>query len=425
MKRVIGLIAVLTLTAAMAFGAAQKDAGASAGTASPNIVWAGWSGEEEGSRDVFTWMRTSWEQANPGKTVTWVGWPWAETATQLLIRNQGNEKLDIAQADLGIFATIAATGTLADWNDLLGASYLKENFEEAVLAVGNVDGKQLGLPWVIASTGMIYNPEILAQAGFNEAPKTIAEFERCLEAVSKLPGDIIPYGVATKDATAANDFMPWLWTFGGRIYDAGGNITINSAQGVAALTWYKGLMDKKYIRTNMSRFDSRQLFAQGRMAFYDDAVLAKGIAIGNGVPADRFSQLVRPMVRPVLKAGDKPQSMMWGHLLVAFNKSNAKDSAVSFAKHLVGKDAAMRYFNQNGMPPVLKSVLASPEVQNDPWVGNWSKITSTGTLGEFDRSPQKGQLTTILAEELQACLTGDKAPQKAADDMASRMKNVK
>jgi ABC-type glycerol-3-phosphate transport system substrate-binding protein len=64
-------------------------------------------------------------------------------------------------------------------------------------------------------------------------------------------------------------------------------------------------------------------------------------------------------------------------------------------------------------------------VQNDPWVGNWSKITSTGTLGEFDRSPQKGQLTTILAEELQACLTGDKAPQKAADDMASRMKNVK
>jgi multiple sugar transport system substrate-binding protein len=342
----------------------------------------------------------------------------------LVIRNQGNEKLDIAQVDIGIFATIAATGTLADWNGLAGSDWVKENFEAASLGVGTIGGKQLGLPWSIASIGMIYNPEILAQAGFAEPPKTIAEFERCLEAVSKLPGDIIPYGVATKDATAANDFMPWLWTFGGRMYDAAGNVAVNNAQGVLALAWYKSLMDKNYIRTNMSRFDSRQLFAQGRMAFYDDAILAKGILIGNGVPEARLSQLARPMVRPVLNAGDTPRSMMWGHMLVVFDKSPSKDDAVSFAKYLVGQTVSMRYFSQNGMPPVLKSVLASPEVRNDPWVSNWNIITATGELGEFDLSPQKGQLTTIVAEELQACLTGDKTPQRTADDAASRIKSV-
>ncbi|MDR1863265.1 MAG: extracellular solute-binding protein, partial [Treponema sp.] len=265
----------------------------------------------------------------------------------------------------------------------------------------------------------------LSQAGFAEPPKTIAEFERCLEAVSKLPGDIIPYGVATKDATAANDFMPWLWTFGGRIYDAGGNVTVNSAQGVQALAWYKSLMDKKYIRTNMSRFDSRKLFAQGRIAFYDDAILAKGILTGNGIPADRLSQLARPMVRPVLKAGDTSRSMMWGHMLVVFDKSPSKSDAVAFAKHLVSQPVSMRYFTQNGMPPVLKPVLASQEVQSDFWVSNWSKITATGELGEFDLSPQKNQLTTILVEELQACLMGDKTPQRAADDAASRLKTVR
>jgi multiple sugar transport system substrate-binding protein len=425
MKRIIGTAVLCLVIAASVFGGGQgQSAGASGGAASGNIVWAGWSGEEEGSRDIFTWMRTSWEQANAGKTVTWVGWPWAETATQLVIRNQGNEKLDIAQVDIGIFATIAATGTLADWNGLAGAGWVKENFEAASLGVGDIGGKQLGLPWSIASIGMIYNPEILAQAGFTEPPRTIAEFERCLEAVSKLPGDIIPYGVATKDATAANDFMPWLWTFGGRTYDAAGNITVNNPQGVRALAWYKSLMDKNYIRTNMSRFDSRQLFAQGRMAFYDDAILAKGILIGNGIPEARLSQLARPMVRPVLNTGDTPRSMMWGHMLVVFDKSPAKDDAVAFAKHLVGQTVSMRYFSQNGMPPVLKSVLASPEVQGDPWVSNWNRITATGELGEFDLSPQKGQLTTIIAEELQACLTGDKTPQRTADDAAARLKNV-
>jgi multiple sugar transport system substrate-binding protein len=426
MKRIIGTVVLCFLTAASVFGGGQgQDKSGSGGTASGNIVWAGWSGEEEGSRDIFTWMRTSWEQENAGKTVTWVGWPWAETATQLVIRNQGNERLDIAQVDIGIFATIAATGALADWNDLAGSAWVKENFEAASLEVGNIKGRQLGLPWSIASIGMIYNPEILTRAGFAEPPKTIAEFERCLEAISKLPGDIIPYGVATKDATAANDFMPWLWTFGGRMYDSAGNVTVNNAQGVQALAWYKSLMDKKYIRTNMSRFDSRQLFAQGRIAFYDDAILAKGILIGNGVPADRLAQLARPMVRPVLNAGDTPRSMMWGHMLAIFDKSPSKGDAVSFAKYLVGQTVSMRYFAQNGMPPVLKSVLASPEVQGDPWVSNWSKITATGELGEFDLSPQKGQLTTIIAEELQACLIGDKTPQRAADDAAARIKTVK
>ncbi|QQO09620.1 ABC transporter substrate-binding protein [Breznakiella homolactica] len=423
MKKAISVVCMLLAFSAAVFAGGSGDSGSA--KQGSGIVWCGWSGEEEASREIFTWMRTSWEEQNPGKTVTWIGWPWAETATQLVIRNQGNERIDIAQVDIGIFATIAATGSLADWNDLAGTGYLKDNFEEASLAVGQIGGKQLGLPWSIASIGMIYNPEILAKAGYSEPPKTVAEFEQCLEAIAKLPGDIIPYGVATKDATAANDFMPWLWTFGGRMYDANGNVTVNNTQGVQALTWYKNLMDKKLIRTNMSRFDARQLFAQGRIAFYDDAILAKGIAVGNGVPEDRLPQVARPMVRPVLNTGDKPRSMMWGHMLVVFNKSNDKDDAVSFAKHLVSKDVSMRYFSRNGMPPVLKPVIASPEVQNDYWVSNWSRITATGEIGEFDLNPQKNQLTTIIAEELQACLTGDKTPQKAADDAASRMKNVR
>jgi multiple sugar transport system substrate-binding protein len=161
------------------------------------------------------------------------------------------------------------------------------------------------------------------------------------------------------------------------------------------------------------------------MAFYDDAILAKGILIGNGVAEARLSQLARPMVRPVLNAGETPRSMMWGHMLVVFDKSPSKNDAISFAKHLTGQDVSMRYFSRNGMPPVLKSVLAGSEVRGDPWMSNWSSITATGELGEFDLSPQKGQLTTIIAEELQACLTGDKTPQRAADDAASRIKSVR
>lgn len=43
-----------------------------------------------------------------------MGWTWADTAQQLLIRTQGKEQLDLAQTDIGIFNTVAAAGVLAD-----------------------------------------------------------------------------------------------------------------------------------------------------------------------------------------------------------------------------------------------------------------------------------------------------------------------
>jgi len=159
-----------------------------------------------------------------GNTVTWVGWTWADTAQQLLIRTQGGEQLDLAQADIGIFNTIAAAGVLADWNEILGEDYLKENFEQSALDVGNIDGKQLGLPWSMASITMVYNPEILAAAGWDTVPTTIEEFEQCMADIKAYNPDIIPYAVSTKDATCAGDFMPWLWTFGGAIFNEDGTV---------------------------------------------------------------------------------------------------------------------------------------------------------------------------------------------------------
>lgn len=133
MKKIIALVlCALMLTASTA--ACAKE-----------IVWAGWSGEEEASKDIFQKMMET-VKAETGNDITWVGWTWADTAQQLLIRVQGGEKLDIAQANIGIFNTVAQAGVLADWNEILGEAYLKENFEEAALAADNINGKQLGLP---------------------------------------------------------------------------------------------------------------------------------------------------------------------------------------------------------------------------------------------------------------------------------------
>ena len=386
-----------------------------------NIVWAGWSGEEEASKDIFQRMMQTYEDQS-GNDVTWVGWTWADTAQQLLIRSQNsNEQLDLAQVDIGIFNTVAQAGVLADWNEILGEDYMKETFEQSALDVGNIDGQQLGMPWSMASISMVYNPEILAAAGWDEVPVTIAEFEQCLADIKASNPDVVPYAVSTKDATCAGDFMPWLWTFGGAIFNEDGSVAINSDAAVACVEWYQSLMEKGYIAMDTGRGEARQLFAQGQVAFYDDAVLAKGQAVSNGVDPDEVVNVCSAMNRPVLNEGDQPQSTMWGHMLVVFKDSEYKEQAAELAKTLVSDEVAMDYFTNNGMPPVTKSAAALDEVKNDAYLNGFLESTSTARLEETARMANANEVKTIITEELQYALLGQKTAEQAVSDMAARL----
>ena len=340
-----------------------------------------------------------------------------------MIRLQGGEQLDIAQADIGIFNTIAQTGALADLNEVFGEEWLAENFEEATLAVGQVDGKQLGLPWSMASITMVYNPEILARAGWDTVPTTIAEFEECLADIAALGEDIIPYGVSTKDDTAAGDFMPWLWTFGTSLFNEDGSVNLGP-EAVDAVNWYKSLYEKGYIQMDIGRGDARQLFAQGRMAFYDDAVLAKGQAVSAGVDPAEVVNVCSAMPRPVLNEGDESQSTMWGHMLVIFDSSKYKDTAADFAKYLVSDEVALEYFEQNGMPPVTNSAANTEEVLNDPYLKGFLDATATAKLDETARMTNASEIKTIVVEELQRTLLGQTTAEECVENMRARLSSA-
>lgn len=415
MKKAFSLLLVsLMAFSLIAGGSAEAQAEGPA-----TIVWAGWSGEEEASKAIFEEMRSGYESES-GNKVNWVGWTWADTAQQLLIRLQGGEQLDIAQADIGIFNTIAQTGTLADLNEIFGAEYLASTFPEATLEVGRIDGKQLGLPWSMAAITMVYNPEILKRAGWDNPPATVAEFEECMADIAALGEGIIPYGVSTKDATAAGDLMPWLWTFGTTIFNEDGSVNLGEGA-VETIQWYKDLLDKGYIQMDIGRGDARQLFAQGKMAFYDDAVLAKGQAVAAGVDPAEVVNVCSAMPRPVLNEGDDPQSTMWGHMLVIFDASKYKDEAADFAKYLVSDDVALKYFEQNGMPPVTISASENEDVTNDQYLKGFMDSTATAKLDETARMINANEIKTIIVEELQATLLGQTTAEECVEALRTRL----
>ena len=385
-----------------------------------NIVWAGWSGEEEASKPIFERMMETYREQT-GNDVTWVGFTWADAAQQLLIRCQGGEQLDISQADISIFNTLAQANVLADWNDIVGEDYMKDTFEESYLEVGNIDGKQYGMPWTMAAITMVYNPEILTAAGWDEPPTTIDEFEQCMADIKEYNPEIIPYALSTKDVTCGADFVPWAWTFGGGIWDEDGNVIINNEAGVKALDWYKDMLDKGYVTMDVGRSEARQMFAQGKVAFYDDAVVAKSQVISNGVAPEDVVNVCSAMLRPVENEGDAPQAVQWGGMLVVYEKSEYKEQAAELAKILNSDEVALDYFINGGMPPVTKSAASSDTVKNDPYINTFIESTATARLEETARMTNASEIKNILTEEIQFALLGQKTSQEALDDAAARI----
>ena len=395
----VTFVAALVLVAALAVGLVPA-------LAQGKITFTAWSTNEGQSRDVIMAAVDAYS-ADTGAEIEDVSYPYNEYLNQVLLQARGGNISGVAQLDIAWLAPLAQMGVLKD----LGSVAEGVGYTDAALSSGQYEGVQYGLPWTTASIGMVANTQLLEAAGITELPTTIEAFEAALEALKAYDPDVIPYAAMT-DTAQLKDIIPWIWTFGGTIIDDEGNVVLDDGA-VQAVDWYASLMDRGLIAADMDRFDARQLFAQGRVGFYEDAILARSVAAGNEADQALVDGIVS-LPRPVLNEGDTPQSLLWGHLLVVFDDDNA-EAAAEFAKFLSSdQDTALTYFDALGLPPTTADTLNSDTVQNDEYVKTWSEqVTATARTNPLWPYAESARMESTLNEMVQAVLTGDMSAEDA------------
>lgn len=369
-----------------------------------------WSLQEGATRDVIMSAIERYSQAS-GAQITDVAYPYNEYLNQVLLQARGGNLSGAVQLDIAWLAPLAAMGVLKD----LGPFAEGTDYTAAALSSGQIDGVQYGLPWTTASIGMVANQQLLEEAGVTELPVTIEEFEAALEALKAYDPDVIPYAGMT-DTAQLKDIIPWIWTFGGQVIDEEGNVALNDEATIAAVEWYASLVERGLVAPDMDRFDARQLFAQGRVGFYDDAIVARGL-VTSAAPESGLDQYVVPVPRPVLNEGDVPQALLWGHIIVVIDNENG-DAAADFAKWITtDEETVLTYFEQFALPPTTQSALDSEIVQSNTYVADWSSgITATARTNPFWPYTEAAAMETTLNEMVQAVLTGDMSAEEAMNE---------
>jgi multiple sugar transport system substrate-binding protein len=408
-------------------GAAALAASGTARAQGGALTYVGWSHDEAASRPVLTQAFDGFRTANPGIRLDVVGFPWAQMQQNLVLRQRSNQPQDVVQLQERWLAQFARVLRTADMREVLGTEAVQA-IEPGLLRIGQVGGAQVALPWTAASIGMVANRKVLADAGVREMPRSVDAFADALRQIRRSSAEVVPYAFSTKNnLTMSPDFQVWLWTFGGKLFDAEDKVVVDSDAARAALSFLVDLVKDGLIARDVDRPDARRLFGQNRTAFYHDPPLARGFARDNSGQGTAFDANVAAFATPVLRAGDPPRSLMWGHLLALPNTRGARIGADSPAAKLVrhlalDDEVQLRYFRAVGLFPVTRSALA--KLGDDAYVVEWARNAGTAEMDEPSTWPNAADITNIVGEEVQAALLQSKPPAQAIGDMANRLRRA-
>jgi multiple sugar transport system substrate-binding protein len=172
-------------------------------------------------------------------------------------------------------------------------------------------GRQiLTFPFVQNAIGMWVNETVLAEAGWDRAPATWAEFEQaCVDVAASTEVGCYPF------VESVSTFSAWVYSRGGQLLDETGRQALfNGPAGVESLSLLRRLMDAGLAWRPEGPYGDYVAFANGEAAFafsstgngllYADAYDG---AIRRGVPAFRWAQTLIPQANP-----DQPATLLYG-----------------------------------------------------------------------------------------------------------------
>lgn len=390
---------------------------APSGDASEDFHFTSFALSEEPPREWIEQTLAGYEEEH-GLEISTTADAFNDALNQILLRARGGELSGVVQLNLEWLAPMVATGKLVDLADYASGV----DYTEAALATGQLEGTQHGLPWTTAAIGLIANSELLENAGVSETPMTLDQFEDTLRAVKELGDDIVPYAASTEVAQL-KDFVFWLETFGSTLMEDG-TCTLGDDPSVAAMEWYKKMYDDGLIAAGTDRSAARNLFSQGRTAFYDDAPIGASIVVANSPDAEIRSKMV-PAARPVLEAGDTPRALAWGHLLVVVDGPGAVSGA-EFTQWITSDpELAVEYFEVSSNPPVTEKGLDGDAIQEDEFLTAFTEnITATASTSPLWAYPEYAQMEAAVAEGVQAALLGQQTPGEAMTSAAEAVNSL-
>ena len=351
---------------------------------------------------------------------------------ELIDLNAHSAAYDLIMLDDPWFPKFASLNVLSDLTPLLqkrGKTAPDNDFVASSMALCREPyktGTLLALPYVGNSQLFFYRKDLFQKHSLKEpatwddvlaAAKTFSEQE-----INGGPGGGKVYGYVMRAAqgnAAVADFMPIFWAFGGEMFDANGQPTVNSSEGIAALKFMIEL--GKYSPPGYASFNADEVGAH---------LLQGTAAMSINWPAwiSSFSDTAKSQVLGKMEFGQLPGAKNpgraeIGNWLIAIPRDAKNvEAAMDFLLWATSREQ-MKLSAQRGNPPTRRSLFTDPELVAK-FPSYPAQLRSLESSRPRPRTPQWNEIENAFGIYLSKANSGELTPEDAMNRANVEIKKI-
>ena len=335
--------------------------------------------------------------------------------------------IDVVMVDFMYLQEYAKNGYLADLTSLFGEvcpEFSTEDYMDAFIDACTVDGSLYGVPLYQDCNIMVLRGDLLEKYNL-KIPETYDELMNVAKTISEGEGNIA--GIAMRGAAGAG-MNEWTWPtflsgFGGAYYDDNYNATLNSANAVEALTYYRDIL-KNYGPSGVANYSYTEVqndIMQGNAAIMiDSATLA--VRCENPEASTVAGKLVYAPV-PSKGDGTKADSGFYSWILSIPEHSARKEAAAQFVEWLTSKEIAGKC-GFSAPNSALESTYNIVGYDGTNMYDVMIKALENSTPDYRPRSSVSNDVGEIVSVAISETLSGEKEPEAALNDANAKLQEV-
>jgi multiple sugar transport system substrate-binding protein len=335
--------------------------------------------------------------------------------------NAGSSDVDVLAMDVIWPAEFAQAGYLQPLDDFIAKDHVNlDDYIKGAVDAASFNGKQWALPRFI-DTGLLFYRKDIVQ----NPPKTWDELIADAQKYKGQAGTKYGYLAQAKQYEGlVCDAIEFIASYGGKVIDDKGNITINSPQTIKGLEEMKKVIGSNFVPSNITTYmetETDNSFISG------DSVFARNwpYQFAEGQDATKSKIVGKVGVAP-LPAGDAGSAAALGGWMAAINKnSKHKQEAWEFLKFLESPEGEKIAALYGGSAPTLKALYDDPDIKSkNPIFADPGFVKGISAAVPRPVSPVYPKLSDIMQTEISKFLANKETASEAVKVMEDKMKEA-
>jgi N,N'-diacetylchitobiose transport system substrate-binding protein len=409
-------LATLALTALAACGSdSDSDGNSSAdGPKTADIrVWLNGTDTPQEARD---WLKTTFEEQNPGSTLTIEQQEWdglvEKLTTSLSSASETPDVVEIGNTQAPTFTSAGAFSDMTDQLADLGGDDLLQGFVDGA----TIDGSTYAVPYYAGSKFVFYRKDLFKAAGITAVPTTMQEFiddAIKLKQANPKPANFSGFWFPGQDWRNGAAFI---WDAGGDLATADGDQwsgSLESPESIAGLTTAQKLFtEASGAAKDGNEADSWTPFCAGEIGMVSAPGWVKGLILDpkSGCP-DTYGKQIGVFALP--GSDGQPAPVLLGGSDIAIAAKSANQELAQKAVALMLSDDYQTIMAKAGLTPALTSlapllgddefaqatIAAASNAKLTPAAPGWANVEGSRVLEDlFSALAQGGDPAELAAK---------------------------